>query len=95
MKHRGKWSHLIYVAILPAYLCLFFLAERLVVDHYWVSYLPLDDKIPFCRYFIIPYCLWHPLLFLMTLYLMFYDAEGLKRYMLYIASASAGRSCSV
>ena len=86
MKHRGKWSHLIYVAILPAYLCLFFLAERLVVDHYWVSYLPLDDKIPFCEWFIFPYDAWAFLLVAIGLYLIVKDGEGFRRYMWTIMS---------
>ena len=71
-----NYHHHWYLLIWLVYLTLFAIAEHVVTDNYWVSYLPLDDKIPFCRYFIIPYCLWHPLLFLMTLYLMFYDAEG-------------------
>ncbi len=47
---RHHWYLLIWIA----YLVLFYIAEHVVTDHYWVSYLPLDDKIPFCRYFIIP-----------------------------------------
>lgn len=84
MKHRGKWSHLIYVAILPAYLCLFFLAERLVVDHYWVSYLPLDDKIPFCEWFALPYVMWYPFLVIPGLIFLLKDGEAFRKYMLYI-----------
>ena len=84
MKHRGKWSHLIYVAILPAYLCLFFLAERLVVDHYWASYLPLDDKIPFCEWFALPYVMWYPFLVIPGLIFLLKDGEAFRKYMLYI-----------
>ena len=61
-----NYHHHWYLLIWLVYLTLFAIAEHVVTDNYWVSYLPLDDKIPFCRYFIIPYCLWHPLLFLMT-----------------------------
>ena len=61
-----------------------------MTDHYWVSYLPLDDKIPFCRYFIIPCCMWHPLLFAMTLYLMWYDVPAFKRFMVYIGLGFGG-----
>ena len=42
------------------------------------------DEIPFCRFFIVPYCLWHPLLVLMTAYLIFTDPPAFKRFMLYI-----------
>lgn len=85
-----NYHHHWYLLIWLVYLTLFVIAEHVVTDNYWVSYLPLDDKIPFCRFFVVPYCLWHPLLFLMTLYLMFYDAEGLKRYMLYIGFGFGG-----
>lgn len=84
LKHRKKWSHLIYAAILPAYLALFFLAERLVVDHYWVSYLPLDDKIPFCEWFALPYVAWYPYLVIPGLIFLLRDGEAFRRYMLYI-----------
>lgn len=80
-----NYHHHWYLLIWLVYLTLFAIAEHVVTDNYWVSYLPLDDKIPFCRYFIIPYCLWHPLLFAMTLYLAFWDAENFKPYMLFIA----------
>ena len=89
---RHHWYLLIWIA----YLVLFYIAEHVVTDHYWVSYLPLDDKIPFCRYFIIPYCMWHPLLFAMTLYLMWYDVPAFKRFMVYIGlgfGGSFGGSC--
>ena len=66
------------------YLVLFFVVEKLITTDYWVSYLPLDDKIPFCEYFIVPYCMWHPLLFLMTVYLAFYDVETFRKYMWFV-----------
>ena len=70
------YPHVWYLLIWIVYLMLFWLAEHLIVDKYWVSYLPIDDQIPFCRFFIIPYCTWHPLLFLMTVYLFFTDAPA-------------------
>ena len=83
---RHHWYLLIWIV----YFVLFYIAEHVVTDHYWVSYLPLDDKIPFCRYFIIPYCMWHPLLFAMTLYLMWYDVPAFKRFMVYIGLGFGG-----
>ena len=83
---RHHW----YLLIWLVYFVLFYIAEHVVTDNYWVSYLPLDDKIPFCRYFIIPYCMWHPLLFVMTLYLMWYDVPAFKRFMIYIGLGFGG-----
>lgn len=76
-----NYRHAWYLLIWAAYLVGFWLVEQLIVDDYWVSYLPIDDKIPFCRFFIVPYCMWHPLLALMTAYLFFFDAPAFKRYM--------------
>ena len=84
------YPHVWYLLIWIVYLMLFWLAEHLIVDKYWVSYLPIDDKIPFCRFFIIPYCAWHPLLFLMTAYLFFTDAPAFKRFVVYIGLGFGG-----
>ena len=84
------FHHFWYLLIWDVYLSLYYLAEHLIVDNYWVSYLPIDDAIPFCRFFIIPYCMWHPLLVLMTVYLFFYDVPAFKRFMLYIGLGFGG-----
>lgn len=79
-----NYRHFWMLSIWVVYLILYFVMERVVTDNYWVSYLPLDDKIPFCEYFILPYCMWHPLLALMTAYLAFYDADNFKAFMAFI-----------
>ena len=84
------YPHVWYLLIWNVYLMLFWLAEHLIVDNYWVSHLPIDDQIPFCRFFIIPYCTWHPLLFLMTVYLFFTDAPAFKRFVVYIGLGFGG-----
>lgn len=76
-----NYRHLWMLSIWVIYLALYFIMERVVVDEYWVSHIPLDDKIPFCEYFIVPYCLWHPLLVIFTAYLAFYDAQNFKKFM--------------
>mgnify|MGYP004531869025 FL=1 len=79
-----NYRHAWYLLIWIVYFILYYAAEHLITDNYWVSYLPLDDKIPFCRFFILPYCIWHPLLFAMTVYLFFHDVPAFKRFMVYI-----------
>lgn len=76
-----KWPHIKYILILPAYLILFVIAEKLVVSNYWVSYLPVDDSIPFCEWFIFPYIAWYLFLVVPGLILLFRDPEGFQRYM--------------
>jgi len=48
----------IAVAYLCFYLLWFFWLEKKVTKNYTVIYMELDDCIPFCEVFIIPYLLW-------------------------------------
>lgn len=85
-KYIKENPHVWYLLLLPAFLLAFALAERLVPSDgdYWVSYLPLDDYIPFAEVFIIPYCSWYLLLFCVGLYLLLFDGENFKKYMLFV-----------
>ena len=80
--HPEYW----YVLFVPAYLLCFSLVERLVPSSadYWVVWCPLDDCIPFLEGFVVPYCLWYPLLVFTGLYLMFLDVPEFKRYMQFL-----------
>lgn len=53
--HRQVWWILIYTAI---YMGGFQILENARHVHYHVIHTWLDDQIPFCEYFIIPYVLW-------------------------------------
>lgn len=81
---RKENRYLWYILILPVFLVVFFAEELLVKGDYWVSYIPLDDIIPFCEYFIIPYLIWFPFLFGTGLFLLLRDHEGFKKYMSFI-----------
>lgn len=83
MKDHPEYWYLLFV---PVYLLCFFLVERLVPSDgaYWVSYLPLDDHIPFVEAFAVPYCLWYPLLLFTGLGLIFLDVPEFKRYMWFL-----------
>lgn len=78
--------HVWYALYLPVYLVLFFLVEKLVPSDsdYWVSYMKLDDYIPFVDVFVIPYCLWYPFLVCTGVYLLVNDGENFKKYMRFI-----------
>ena len=56
--HRFPWGELKYVLWLPVYLLSFLMMERVVVTGYWPTQTWLDSHIPFCEWFVIPYCLW-------------------------------------
>ena len=47
----------------PVYLALFFLSERLIpAESCTLIWCPLDDRIPFCEWFLIPYVSWYVLI---------------------------------
>ncbi|MBP3389487.1 MAG: phosphatase PAP2 family protein [Clostridia bacterium] len=83
---NGNAGHLWYLLIVPAYLAGFFLVERLIPSGsaYWVSYLPIDDWIPFCEWFVIPYVLWYPFLAGIGVYTLLKEPEEFKKYMTFI-----------
>lgn len=83
---RRSWRDLKYALWLPLYLLLFLTLERLPMGRYWATQLPIDAHIPFCEWFVIPYCLWYPLLVAVGLYLLFRDPDAFRRYMLFLAA---------
>ncbi len=78
--------HLWYILFVPAFLVCFFSLEALVgpEDVRWWVYSRLDDYIPFAEVFIVPYCLWYPLLFGTGLLLLICDVPNFKKYMLFL-----------
>ena len=53
-----KNKHAILLLYFPVYLIGFGYLEKTVTTHFHVIHMDLDDYIPFCEYFIIPYLLW-------------------------------------
>jgi len=84
LKYIRTHRYVLYVLYVPFYLCWFFLLEHLVTTNYWVSYLPLDDKIPFLPGFALVYCCWFPFLLLPGLYWLFCDVPAFKRYLWFL-----------
>ncbi|MGN1095680.1 MAG: phosphatase PAP2 family protein [Eubacteriales bacterium] len=79
----NKYRHALWALYVPLYLVFFFLVEKLVPStaDYWVSYMKLDDMIPFCEYFVVFYVLWYPYMALTGIYLIFKDADAFRRFM--------------
>ncbi|MBQ9765987.1 MAG: phosphatase PAP2 family protein [Lachnospiraceae bacterium] len=70
-----KYKHaslLLYVFI---YFPWFFLLENLVT-HYTPIHIRLDDFIPFCEYFIVPYLLWFLYITVPVVYFLFTDKKS-------------------
>ncbi len=83
---NGNATHLWYLLIVPVYLASFFIIEQIIDrdSNYWVSYLPLDDLIPFCEWFVIPYVLWYPFLASVGVYALLREPDVFKKYMTFI-----------
>lgn len=78
------YSHLKLLLYWPVYGLVFLLLERGLSLDYHVVYSPLDDKIPFCEYFLIPYLFWFVFLIGMLAYLLFFDVEGFRKMMWFV-----------
>lgn len=53
-----KYGHIWIMSYGLIYLPWFFYLERTVTRNYSVMHVALDDLIPFCEYFVIPYLFW-------------------------------------
>lgn len=70
-KYHHAWT-LLYVLI---YMPWFVWLEAHVTTEFNLIHVPLDDKIPFCEYFIIPYFLWFLFVPAVMIYLFFYSRK--------------------
>lgn len=79
--------HMWWALIVPLYLAAFFTIEHFITDNYWATQTVVDEYIPFCELFVIPYNSWAPLLVVLGIYLILKDPEGFRRYMWFIGIA--------
>ena len=80
-----RFRHLLYLIYWPIYGLLFMYVERFSpIEFYYPIYSPLDDYIPFCEIFVIPYMFWFAYLVIQHAYGLFYDIAGFKWLMRYI-----------
>lgn len=80
-----RFSHLLLLLGWVGYFILYFLtenlipAEKCVPVHMW-----LDNVIPFCEWFLIPYVFWYGLIVFSLGYFLLYDIDSFKRLQTYI-----------
>lgn len=79
-----EFSHLKLLLFWPVYGLIFGALERLWLRDYHTVWCPLDDVIPFCEAFLIPYLFWFVFLIGMLLYLALFDTDGFRKYMWFI-----------
>lgn len=83
MHIRSAIPACIYMVI---YLSWFCILEQLNSRDYTIIHLSIDDKIPFCEYFIIPYLFWFFYVAWIIIYLFFKDKEGYKKCCFFLFS---------
>ena len=80
-----QYRHLLLLLGWVFYFCGYFLTENLIpVEKCHPVWCPLDDIVPFCEWFIIPYVGWYALVFLSLAYFLFYDVEDFSSLSKYI-----------
>lgn len=80
-----EFSHLKFLLGWVAYFALYLLTENLIpTENCHVVHGKLDDIIPFCEYFVVPYVLWYAYVALSLLYFLLYNTESFKKLSLFI-----------
>ena len=65
-----RYSPLKLLLFWPSFGIVFFILERVwICDNYHMMFCPLDDHIPFCEWFVIPYFFWFVFINGMHIYL--------------------------
>ena len=85
-----RYRHLLLLLGWLAYFALYFLTENLIpLEKCHVVHIALDDAIPFCEYFVIPYTLWYVLIVGSLLYFMLYNVQGFCKLQTFIMITQA------
>ena len=80
-----EFRHLKYLLYWPLFGLGFLTVERLWIrDSYCPISCPLDDLIPLCEFFLIPYLFWFVYLVGMLLYTLFFDLSAFRRMMIFV-----------
>lgn len=80
-----EFSHLKLLLYWPLYGFMFLFVERLSpIDYYFPVYSTLDDLVPFCELFLLPYWFWFLFLIGMHLYTLLYDIKAFRGFMKFI-----------
>ncbi len=80
-----KFSHLKLLLGWVVYFALYFLTENLIpAEKCHVIHCALDDIIPFCEWFLLPYVFWYGLIVFSLVRFALYDVDSFKKLQTYI-----------
>ena len=77
----ARFSHIKLLMFWPVFGLLFTALERIERPEFHDIYCRLDDFIPFCEWFVIPYYFWFIFLIGIQIYGFFYDVPTFEKYM--------------
>ena len=88
--NQPEFSHLKLLLGWLLYFAAYFLTENLIpAENCYVVHSVLDDWIPFCEWFIIPYVLWYGLIVVSLLWFALYNTRGFRQLSTYIIITQA------
>ncbi len=83
--NEPRFAHLKLLLGWVGYFALYFLTENLIPrEQCFPIHSRLDDLIPFCEWFLIPYVFWYLLIVVSLLYFMLYSIDNFKRLQTFI-----------
>ncbi|HCA21996.1 MAG TPA: phosphoesterase [Lachnospiraceae bacterium] len=88
MENKSKfqrYKYFLWLLYIPAYFISFILLEKRNDVEFHYIHSSLDDSIPFCEFFIIPYYLWFLFIFVSVGLFIIFDFEGFKKLAWFLA----------
>ena len=80
-----EYRHLLLLLGWVGYFIMYFLTERLIpAEDCYPVHSFLDDMIPFCEWFVIPYVGWYLLIVVSLCYFLVYNVENFKGLQIFI-----------
>jgi len=88
--NEPRFSHLKLLLGWVVYFALYFLTENLIpVESCHVIHSRLDDIIPFCEIFVVPYVFWYALIVGSLLYFALYSVDSFRKLSIFIMITQA------
>ena len=86
----AKYKHGLIIGLYGIfYMVVFRYLEQNIQHNYHIVHTVIDDQIPFCEYFIVPYLLWFPFLAATLIYFIFFNKDK-QEYYQYIKNLCMG-----
>lgn len=76
-----EFRHVKLLLFWPVFGILFLFLERIFSPTFHTVYSPVDEMIPFCEFFVIPYYFWFVFLIGIQIYGFFFDIPCFEKYM--------------